>query len=122
MSERARSAVIGVLLAVALLLLGQLTEAVRDQAAELFSNARIRWSLLLQLVAGGLLAWGVVQSKRDWVLPATAAFVLAIPLLPLFGIQLPGALNELRPTAAALPLTVAVGVLATGAALGTRRG
>lgn len=120
MSERVRTAGLGLLLAIALLLLGQLTEAVRDQAAELFSDTRIRWSFLLQLVAGGLLAWGVLQSRRDWLLPATAAFVLAIPLLTLLGVPLPAFLSGLRPSAAALPLTVAVGVLATGAMMGSR--
>lgn len=116
LGDRLKSVALGVLLAVALLLLEQLATSVRDDAVRLGSGAHIRWALLLRLAVGALLGYGVLIARRDWLIPASAAIVLALPLLLAFGVSFLAPLTDLFPPTGSFPLAVGVGVLAFGAA------
>jgi hypothetical protein len=117
---RVRSAAMGMALAVAMLLLGQLAESVRDEAARLFSGTYLRWALLIHLVLGAVLAYTAMMARRDWLIPTAAGAVLLVPLLGMLGLPAPGGLLSLYPPVGAFPLAVAVGVLAFGAATAGR--
>lgn len=119
-TARLRSVALGLALAVAMLLLDQLATAVRDDAARLFSGAHVRWALVINLALGAVLAYAAMAARRDWLIPATAAVVLLVPLLWAFGLPAPGALTDLYPPVGAFPLAVAVGVLGFGAATSGR--
>lgn len=118
--SRLKSVGLGLLLAVTVLLLAQLADSVRDEAARLASGTHIRWSVLVRLALGGLLGYGVLTGRRDWLIPGTAALVLAVPLLAGPGLRLLRPLAELLPASGALPSAVAVGVLVAGAIFGGR--
>jgi hypothetical protein len=114
-ADRLKSVALGVLLAVALLLLEQLATSVRDESARLFSQADLRWAILIRLVTGALLGYGVLTARRDWLIPAAAAVVLAVPVLVALGIAFLRPVGDVLPPAGSFPLAVGVGVLAFGA-------
>lgn len=111
-----RSVLVGVALAVVVLLLGDLADALRGSGGA----TSIEWALAAQVALGAVAFYGASLGRDDWVAPTVAAALLAWPVvagLVAWWPALPDWVPLLsdRPTSA-----VVVGVLATGAVAGRR--
>ncbi len=118
--ERLKAVALGVALAIGMLLLQRLSASLHDDASARFSSVPLRWALLVELGAGGVLAATALWARRDVLVPVAAALVLAVPLLPVVGVPVSGSVVRLLPDVGRFPLAVAIGVLGFAAATAGR--
>jgi hypothetical protein len=76
-SERVRSALLGLLVGLVPLLLLDLADTLRDASQRDLSATNLWWMLACFVLAGVIVATGLAASRRDRVVPAVALVVVA---------------------------------------------
>lgn len=118
MSATLRSVLVGVAVAVAILLLGDLADALRGATGA----ANSQWALAVHLAIGGVAFYGASWGRDDGVVPTVAAVLLAWPVLAGLVAWWP-ALPDWVPLLSSRSISaVVVGVLVVGAVAGRRVG
>lgn len=82
MNERARSAVIGVFVGLAPLLLLDLARVLQDAIASDPGSTSVWWPVACYVAVGAVAAFGVAASRGDRLVPAVAIVILLLAALP----------------------------------------
>lgn len=111
MSQRVRSALVGLGVGVGPLLLLDLASTLRDAAQRDANAANLWWMLACYVLAGVIVAFGLAASRHDRIVPAVALVVVVLVVVAAMPVDGLGWLISLPLVGA---LTTNHGVLAVG--------